>query len=806
MSDDAGRGTPHVPDLAPDTDNLAAALAYAKAGWYVLPVKRDKHPGSVVGRRWQDKSSREPQQIAAWFAGTGHGIALHCGRSGAIVFDVDHPRELPEILRRHIDVAPFQQTRPDEDAARGHHVFAMPAGRLLGNGLGWLPKGWGEIRGANGVIIVAPNADGRAWKRTGAVSVLPDEIAGMLADASPATDAATDEMVATFIAEHTEQVQPTVLTGLVSSLRTRIDAGQSRHDSAVTVVVGAMKEARAGYYPAQTALDTLRPMFLEAVSKPPSSSSQNAPRTGRIAESEFAGILAWAVGQALAADLDEIRKRVDEKMPDATGGNTAGWLSDANISALLVNRVLRGKYCWAIGLGWMRWDGKKWSRTANEDVTEQSRLFANALVADAARSGADPDRVRAYTRRMTAGAVRAAADLAKGQLLTDPARFDAHPDLLNVANGVVDLRTGEITPHNPDLLLTRCAPTSYRAGATHPDWMAALDALPAEVADWMQIRFGQAITGYPTPDDVLPVTHGSGANGKTTITGGITAALGEHAVYVPDRVLLANPGDHPTELMTLRGVRLALLEETPEARHLNVKRLKDVLGPPKMTARLIQRDSVEWAPTHSLFVSTNYRPRVEETDHGTWRRLALVSFPYTYRKDGEELTGPHDRRADATLRERILSGRDGRHEAVLAWLVDGARRWYDGGRIMPAPPAAVLKDTRGWRHDSDLILAWYDDTLIADPAFYVPGTDMYKAFAEWLDANGYQKWTSRTFADRFGQHDEIAGQRITHGRVWLPSSELTASRQKTFQPLPQRFRAWLGVRYRTGAGDRAETP
>ena len=150
--------------------------------------------------------------------------------------------------------------------------------------------------------------------------------------------------------------------------------------------------------------------------------------------------------------------------------------------------------------------------------------------------------------------------------------------------------------------------------------------------------------------------HGSGANGKTTITAGITAAVGEHAVYVPDRVLLANPGDHPTELMTLRGARLALLEETPEARHLNVKRLKDVLGPPLMTARLIHHDSVEWAPTHSLFVSTNYRPRVEETDHGTWRRLALVSFPFTYRTDGERLTGPNDRRADPTLRADSVRG------------------------------------------------------------------------------------------------------------------------------------------------------
>ena len=69
-----------VPGIGPDDDTFTAALKYAAAGWYVVPVKRGtKHPGSVVGSKWQAQSSRDPQQIAAWWAGTSHGIALHAG-------------------------------------------------------------------------------------------------------------------------------------------------------------------------------------------------------------------------------------------------------------------------------------------------------------------------------------------------------------------------------------------------------------------------------------------------------------------------------------------------------------------------------------------------------------------------------------------------------------------------------------------------------------------------------------------------------------------------------------------------------
>jgi Bifunctional DNA primase/polymerase, N-terminal len=309
-----------VPTVAPGTDMLTAALAYAGAGWYILPVRRGtKDPGSVVGKRWQDKSSRDPNTITAWFAGTDYGIALHCGRSGAVVFDVDNPDKLPALLRTHLRQAPFQSTRPDVPG-RGHYVFRMPHDRTIGNSVGRLGGGWGEVRGYNGVIIATPShhADGGryGWMRSGQVSNLSDEVADRLDDASPALDAATDSLVTAFIAQHTTSIDPDVLRGLISALRKHFVAGESRHQSTVSVLTGAMKEARIGCYSASAAIDSIKPMFIEAAMKPPISDKQGDARSRDEAEAEFVGILAWAVGQALGADPHEIRARVDEKMPD----------------------------------------------------------------------------------------------------------------------------------------------------------------------------------------------------------------------------------------------------------------------------------------------------------------------------------------------------------------------------------------------------------------------------------------------------------------------------------------------------------
>jgi hypothetical protein len=290
-----------VPDVT-GLDVLSAALAYTQAGWYVLPVGQGtKRPLPELGSDWQHKSSRDPEVIAAWLAGTGHGIALHAGRSGAVIIDVDHPEKVPPVLAQAISDLrpPFQSTRPGTPA-RGHAVFACPPGRMFSNSTGKLGKGWGEVRGANGVIVVAPSLHPDSgcyhWERTGAVPELPAELAELLTDAQPAEDAATDAEVAAFLAAHTRNSRPWLLTGVLSSFKAKTGAGESRHETAVGVTVWAAKEARAGFYPAAVAFDGIGALFGQALNG------------DRPAASEYAGIIAWAVGQANGADLDEVRR------------------------------------------------------------------------------------------------------------------------------------------------------------------------------------------------------------------------------------------------------------------------------------------------------------------------------------------------------------------------------------------------------------------------------------------------------------------------------------------------------------------
>lgn len=452
--------------------------------------------------------------------------------------------------------------------------------------------------------------------------------------------------------------------------------------------------------------------------------------------------------------------------PDAGGSRAAEVGDDAGLAVILGDHFAPS-LAHAPGLGWLEYDGRRWREASEAHVVELVRAFCEEEGVAAFRRR--EDRLAKWLRQ--GGTITRAAQLLKGRLERRLEEFDSHPDLLNVANGVVHLPSGELRPHNPALLLTKITRDRYVPGATHPDVTAALKALPRESRDWMQIRAGQAATGHTPDDDIVPILHGAGENAKSTWVSMLLASLGDYAALMPDKLLIASAGDHPTALMDLHGVRLAVSEELPEGHQLNVKRLKDIAGTPRMKARRMRQDFVEWSPTHSLWVSSNYQPRVAETDHGTWRRLALVRFPYRY---VAEPSAPDERKADRRLRSRVTLGHGGRGEAVLAWVVEGARRWYDGRQLPPAP-LGVVADTEEWREVSDSALAFANDRLVFTPEAHLSVEELAFAVKSWLSSNGQREWGRETVTARFNELFRTHGvtktrQRLADGtrpHVWL---------------------------------------
>jgi P4 family phage/plasmid primase-like protien len=489
--------------------------------------------------------------------------------------------------------------------------------------------------------------------------------------------------------------------------------------------------------------------------------------------------------------------------------------SDAVMAETVADEVLDGRYCWAAGLGWLGWDGARWAAVTEASVVEEARTWALARFAalgEAAKQGKIPPKVEVdgWHSMLAASRLRTVVRLAQGIAERDPAGFDAHPDLLNTPSGVVDLRTGALGPHDPDLLLTKITRARYVPGARHRDWAKALEAVPGDVRGWLQLRLGQALTGYPPPDDLVIFNVGGGENGKTTCMFAVRAALGGYAVLVPDRLLSPeHVRQHPTELTDLRGARLAVLEELPEERRLSMQRIK-TLTAPQITARRTHENDVTWDSTHALIVSTNHVPLVAETDHGSWRRMAMIRWPYTYWKAHEYPAdpGPRDQRAEPGLRERVRGGGNGRAEAVLAWLVDGAQQWYAGATArepesMGGTPVRVRRDTAGWRAQANPVFRFVAERLKPDGQSHIRADDLATQFEIFLEAEGHVRPSRQVIGARFEEACRALRWGIGEKRKTRrgPGLSSPAGMFRSMADVPASYQAWHGVCWTDGHSD-----
>lgn len=330
-----GGPTPHSSLHVPDVTGLTlldAALAYAEAGWYVLPTdpaKDIKSPGSVVGGKWNEKSSRDPDQIREWWTeNPDYGIALHCGRSGAGVFDYDMNNldalrvmgrdDLADALASAVTI---QGTRRDGD--RGHYIFLLPDdGREYGNSAGAFTV-VGEFRGKNGVIIAAPtphpDVDTKrgAYRqvKTGPVGSMPDVLRDCLSEAGASSDPLTDAEMEAFLDTHTARDEcgragcRHGVAGPVKQLRDRIADGEGRHDSLVKVAPWAFAEAMAGCYPARELFGSLHSAYAAEFS--PDNEPERVAQLG----AEYVRIVRWAM--AVAEVEPDRAHRNDDLVSDA---------------------------------------------------------------------------------------------------------------------------------------------------------------------------------------------------------------------------------------------------------------------------------------------------------------------------------------------------------------------------------------------------------------------------------------------------------------------------------------------------------
>jgi putative DNA primase/helicase len=375
-------------------------------------------------------------------------------------------------------------------------------------------------------------------------------------------------------------------------------------------------------------------------------------------------------------------------------------------------------------IGWIAWDGQRWAQDAEKGAHRLAHTVGGLVRKEFNNSGCvDPALAAMYARweRSSRSASRIHAMLSEARCLTgidgDALELDSHEWLFNVPNGCVDLRTGELLPHDRQHFITRLSPVVYKPEATAPRFELFLREIfqgDEELIGYWQWCSGLSITGC-RDYALFFIEYGGGSNGKTVEAGIRERILGpDYAHALPaEALLMQKHAQHPTEIAQLRGKRFVHCAETPQGRRLNEPLLKLLSGGDRVRARLMSRDSFEFRPEGTIFLHTNSKPVIHDASEGLWRRLRLIPFLAKFTPD----------KCDPHLLDRLWSERSG----ILNWLVSGARRVQHGE---PALPPCVRKATDQYRASEDLLGDFLSECTELAPHDVVTVDEMHAAFLE----------------------------------------------------------------------------
>ncbi|MDR0813448.1 MAG: DUF5906 domain-containing protein [Oscillospiraceae bacterium] len=311
--------------------------------------------------------------------------------------------------------------------------------------------------------------------------------------------------------------------------------------------------------------------------------------------------------------------------------------------------------------------------------------------------------------------------------------LDKKAYLLNTPGGEVDLRTGTMHPHNPENFHTKMTEvTPGTEGAQlWADHIARTTCNDSELAEYLQLIHGEVAVGKVLAENLI-IAYGDGQNGKSTLFNTTSRVLGDYAGQISAETLTTGRKNGKNwELGELRGKRMIIAPELEEGTRLDASFVKKICSTDKIGGEKKYKDPFVFTPSHTTILYTNHLPKIGSSDAGTWRRLIVVPFNAVF-------TGKSDIKNYSDYLFRNAGG------AVLAWIVEGARKFIAaGGHI--EPPECVKQAIDQYRADNDWLKNFITECVEVDKTYTEKSGDLYNTYRYYCDRNGEYIRTAQDF-------------------------------------------------------------
>jgi putative DNA primase/helicase len=414
------------------------------------------------------------------------------------------------------------------------------------------------------------------------------------------------------------------------------------------------------------------------------------------------------------------------------------------------------RYC-TLWHKWLYWNGKSWKIDDGEMVVNRAMKFVR-YCRDIAKSAQLPkkfaDALGDYLYKCENNSkIQAMLTLARAKLSIAPDELDRDPWLFNCSNGTLDLRTGEIRPHDREDLISKMSPVAYSPMSECPKWEAFLEDImmgKKELIEFLQAYLGYCLTGT-TGNQLFVIAYGTGQNGKTVLGNVLLKIMGTYADELPVAMIMRKKGDEEKieGMHRFMGLRLALFAEGEHGQQLAEGKIKTLTGGDKINARFLYGEGFSFSSSCKLILRTNHKPQIYGTDHAIWRRVNLMPFDYRI---------PDDKKVDHY--DDVLV--DAEAAGILDWMIQGCVFWQRNG----LPKSESIKEsTETYRLSEDPIGDFLSSRclIMADGRSTVK--TLYENYVGFCEGEKIKPLGKKNFNQTLEERD-FARKKFAEGSTW----------------------------------------
>jgi putative DNA primase/helicase len=413
------------------------------------------------------------------------------------------------------------------------------------------------------------------------------------------------------------------------------------------------------------------------------------------------------------------------------------------------------RYCYRFKK-WLVWDGKRWKLDEGSLIQQKAALTVRTIYKEAAAIADDEKRKEMSKHARSSEGnfrIKGMIELAEKDVAVSPDDLDQDRWLLNVENGTLDLRTGELRPHSRDDLITKICPVTYVANAACPEWITFLDRIMGSddsLIGFLRRAIGYTLTGE-TSERCMFILHGTGDNGKSTLINAISSLLGDYSLRTPTQTLMSKRGTGvPNDVARLKGSRLVFAAESEEEQKLAEATIKDLTGNDTISARYMRAEWFDFKPECKIWFGTNHKPIIKGTDNAIWNRLKLVPFNVTI----------PDEEKDYQLEGKLKAELSG----ILNWALSGCLDWQRSGIGIPE---AVKAAVASYRKESDAIGQFVSECCVTGSNCQVTVAKLYLAYKQWAHNSDEDFVGKRAFNSRLIERGHSKRKASANQTTWF---------------------------------------